>query len=545
MQPALRSGGRIERWRNALASNAKLVACVAFCARAVDPLVSSQGGALLLVLSLSFACIHALTLWVVSAGRTFEWRDPSPVRTFLPVAVALLGCAVQWIPVGLAAARITIDIKLRHPRFLSVFSLSAALVIAFASLHLFAYLAAQSPTDSTFQLSKAAAGVTPSSAVALDRTELNLPRAFVTFLYLSASTQTFTGYGDVAPDSLGGNFAVALQMLCGVLISLGLKEQAIFLAWRSRRSPVAKKGEQTQASQRAAANLERGPHAEATAEQRDADLSMGKNLGGGAEAALGGTMRSVTGGSAWGSTLRALACIRDNVKRAYSVVSGPTRRWLVMLAALLQCSTVVTLAAASLLAGKNEQPDVAECVDTAAALRGEGGAVFATVCVLAACALQVVSVGLAVHASAHLVQPRSVATARYAVRVFVSTTLCFGGLYLTLNGLHCRRAFVLPTTKVGSTGLVKGSSGAIASRDASNWWGYWVRLEVGRNDGWAYIPSRYVLSVFSVFNIDRAPSLLSPLAPLLSLMKDEVSRIYFFALSTSFTTGYGAVVPRW
>lgn len=46
---------------------------------------------------------------------------------------------------------------------------------------------------------------------------------------------------------------------------------------------------------------------------------------------------------------------------------------------------------------------------------------------------------------------------------------------------------------------MRDNSGAEAARDSTSWWGFW----------------------------------------------DEVSRLFFFALSTSFTTGYGAVVPRW
>jgi hypothetical protein len=73
----------------------------------------------------------------------------------------------------------------------------------------------------------------------------------------------------------------------------------------------------------------------------------------------------------------------------------------------------------------------------------------------------------------------------------------FGGVYVTLNSFHCRRAFVVPSTTAEN--VARDNSGAVEARDSTSWWGFW----------------------------------------------DEVSRLFFFALSTSFTTGYGAVVPRW
>ena len=392
---------RVREWlaprRVALASNDKFVGCVALFVRTIDPLVSSQGGALLLVLSLSFAFIHTIALWIVSGGLTFEWRDPSPVRTFLPIAVAFIGCAVQFVPVILAAVRITIDIRCRHPRFLSVFSLSVALVVAFASLHLFVYLVAE--TDgTTYALAKAAAGATQSSAVALERTVLNLPRAFITLLHLSAATQTFTGYGDVAPDSLGGNFCTALQMGCGVLISLALKEQAIFLAWRSRRP------QQTQAVQRQARAMH--PHAEEEAERAAESSALGAS----------GT-----------ASLRAAvaAC-----KWAYAVVAAGARRWLVAAVAALQLCSVACLATSSLLAPSDAQPSEVACVTAYDSLLGkttndEGarGGVTSALCACAALLLELASLALVLTASVRLVQPRVAATTRYAVRVFVATTL--------------------------------------------------------------------------------------------------------------------------
>ena len=391
---------RVREWlaprRVALASNDKFVGCVALLARAVDPLVSSRGGALLLVLSLSFAFIHPVALWIVSGGETFEWRDPSPVRTFLPIAVATVGCVVQFVPVLLAAVRIAIDIRYRHPRFLSVFSLSVALVVAFASLHLVVYLVAE--TDgTTYALAKAAAGATPSSAVALERTVLNLPRAFITLVHLSAATQTFTGYGDVAPDSLGGNFFTAVQMACGVVISLALKEQAIFLAWRSRRPP------QTQAEQRQA---RAAPHAEEEAER----VAEGAAV----SASGSGPIRAVV----------------DASKRTFAIVAAGARRWMVSAVAALQLCSVVCLATSSLLAPSDAQPSEVECVTAYDSLLGETthdegarAGVTSALCACVALLLELASVAVVLLASARLVQPRVAATTRYAVRVFVATTL--------------------------------------------------------------------------------------------------------------------------